>query len=150
MNTKLNEYKRKKIVKGISLSILLFVVATIWCHIIAATTLLSDPYRNVFLDFIVIILPFIIIPLLFVREKDFRDSFIFGAVIGFVGGTLFLIYWMAVPIITAPDPNADYSLAPMVWIIFIMLFTGSSVAGSMLSYLIRKTVNKKKKSQKIK
>ncbi|GAH28604.1 unnamed protein product [marine sediment metagenome] len=49
---------------------------------------------------------------------------------------------MAVPIITAPDPSADYSLAPLVWAIFTMFFTGSSVVGSILSYLIRKLIKK--------
>lgn len=131
-----------KIVKCTILSILLFVVATIWCHIIAMTTLLNDPSRNVLFDFVIIALPFIIIPILFIREKKFLDSIKFGAIIGFISGMFFLIYWMVLPIITAPDPNADYSFLPVILAIFTMFFIGSSVVGSMLSYLIRKSIKK--------
>lgn len=92
-----------------------------------------------FLDFIVIASLLIIIPLIFVREKDYHDSLIFGAVIGFVGATLFFIYVM---VTSTPNPSADYSLAPLVWVILTMIFTGSSVIGSLLSYMIRKSIRK--------
>jgi len=144
MNKKLNEYEKKKIVKCIILSILLFVVATIWCEFEVAKNLYTG--ENSFIGFFIFTLPYLIISLFFVREKKFRDSIIFGAVIGFMGGTLFLIYEIAIPIVAAPDPSTDYALLPVYWTIITMFFTGSSVIGSSLSYFIRKLLEKSKRS----
>jgi len=47
----------------------------------------------------------------------------------------FLIYWV-VPTIIASDPNVSNGLLYGFWLFSTMIFTGSSIAGSMLSYLI--------------
>lgn len=135
---KVNEEQKKKIVKAIILSILLFVVASIWQKVVEN---LKNLYTggNPFVGFTILTLPCLIVSLLFVREKDFHDSVVFGAVIGFVGVNLFFIYKM---IVATPGPSADYSLLPVFLVIFTIFFTGSSVVGSMLSYLIRKPIRK--------
>jgi hypothetical protein len=136
----MDKEQKKKIVKGIILTILLFVVEVIWFHIIIATNILSDPQRNEFLDFVIIMLPIIVTSLLFLREKDIYDSLMFGAVIGFVSGNLFFIYW--IQIIIKPGPSADLSLLPLGWIIFILIFTGSCIAGSILSYFTKTVLHR--------
>lgn len=137
----------KKIIKCIILSILLFVVATIWWHIIIIAMTTLDPHRNVYnviLYFFVVALPFIIIPIVFIREKKFYDSIKFGAIIGYVSGMLFSIYWVVVPLVTMPNTNNEPILMLVVifFIISTLVCTGLTIVGSSLSYFIRKSIRK--------
>ncbi len=133
--------QKKKIVKGIILSILLFAVVTIRYHILPSIADSGNPFGSVLLDFGVIIVPFIIVAFFFIKEKNFYELLILGAVIGFVSGNLFFCYLMITEII-APTPSADYSLVPFVWIVFTPIFTGSGIIGSTLSYVIKKLFRK--------
>jgi len=127
---KLNKYEKKKIVKCIILAILLFVVTTI--IIIAMTTL--DLHRNVYNVLVVVALPFIIIPIVFIREKKFYDSIKFGAIIGYVSGMIFSICWVVVPLVTMPNTNNEPIL--MLVVVFFIISTLVCTGENLFSLLL--------------
>lgn len=130
-----------KIVKVVLLSLLLFLIEVIWYYI--QTNFLSEQIRRLStsLDLVFFVLPFFIIPLLFIRENTFENSIRFGMIVGFIGGTLFLIYWI-IPEILAYNPDLGYvpgiGFVLLVWIVFTFVFTLLSILGSWLSYLYRR------------
>ncbi|GAH00113.1 unnamed protein product, partial [marine sediment metagenome] len=147
---------RQKIVKYILSTILLSVVAIIWCYIISIT-LLSSPYRNVFFDFVIVALPFIVIPVIVVNEEKLYDSLKFGAIIGFASGMILSICWATISLISALNPNPNegicispdsqvfYMLLVIVFVFLTLFFCGVTIVGSLLSYLIRKLIKKFKR-----
>jgi hypothetical protein len=125
------------------LSIMVFILSAI------ISFLIINPFHylsyNAIIYFSSIILPSFIITLLFNREINRWKSTLFGGFIGFIGGQIWLLYW----VITTSINNstyADYSLLPIIWLPFSFLFIGSGICGALLSYFIR--IYYKKNSKK--
>jgi len=118
------------------LSVIIFIISAIMNYLITYQFDYLSGNPIIYFTSVVILPPFLI-TLYFNREINRMYSILFGGSIGLISGQIVIIYGFISSSINDTSYK-DYSLLPMIWLLFSSLFISSGIGGAFVSYFFRK------------